>query len=130
MYADYEFYTDAYLQGLTPTLSEEEFNFYEQKAGAQIRKYTIGKADTYTGGDEVKMAACAVAEKLHEISQAYESMGVSAGVTSERVGEYSVSYSGNTFAERDSATKKEVQSILYDWLLPTGLLYRGLIHVY
>ena len=44
MYADYEFYTETYLQGLTPTLSEEEFNFWEQQAGAKIRKYTIGKA--------------------------------------------------------------------------------------
>lgn len=128
MYADYEFYAVAYLQGLMPRLSEEEFTFYEQKAGVQIRKYTLGRSDSYTG-DEVKMAACAAAEKLSDINQAHESMGVGVGITSEHVGEYSVSYSGNTVKELSEMTTKEVRKVIYDWLLPTGLLYRGLNHV-
>ena len=128
MYADYTFYVETYLQGKTPTITEAEFNYLEQQAGVQIRKYTIGRSDSYTG-DEVKMAACAAAEKLSDINQAHESMGVGVGVTSEHVGEYSVSYSGNTVKELSEMTTKEVRKVIYDWLLPTGLLYRGLNHV-
>lgn len=130
MYADYEFYTETYLKYGTPRLTEEEFNYLEQQAGVAIRKYTIGRSDSYTAGDEVKMAACAAAEKMHDINQAHESMGVGVGITSEHVGEYSVSYSGNTVKELSETTAKEVKRVIYDWLLPTGLLYRGLVHVW
>lgn len=129
MYADYQFYLQSYLKGQEAVMDPGTFERYEENAARKIRRYTLRKSDAYTAGDEVKIAACAVAEKLHAMDKAYENANGRTGISSERVGEYSVSYSGNTFEDRSIAVKKETQRIMREILEPTGLLYRGLDHV-
>lgn len=124
MYVDYQFYTEEYCASKTPVVNETEFYHYERQAEAVIREMTLDRAATYTGGDEVKMATCAALERMY-MATAESADAPPPGITSERVGEYSVSYASATYAERLNTVTDAGKTAAWVWLAPTGLLYRG-----
>ena len=69
--------------------------------------------------DNVKNACCALAEVYYSGSI---SPRAASGVTSEKVGNYSVSYAA---AENTGTQSKRLRSAVRLWLGSTGLLYRG-----
>lgn len=111
-YADYEFYVASFLGS---SIEEKDFPRLALRASQFIDYYTMNRARNYTADDAVKHACCAVAE----VFQTAEKAEAKAGISSESVGSYSVSY----------ATEQNVKAELSDaarrYLAFTGLLYRG-----
>lgn len=113
MYADHSYYTDKY-GGIT--VPEDRWTYYEAKAEAYINAVTFGRIGSDNIITEVKNAVCEAAECYYKA----DCGRASEGITSERVGDYSVSY-GNT----SEALKNELKSAVRFWLINTGLLYKG-----
>lgn len=123
-YATYEFYTDVYLG---TAISETAFPRLALRASAVIDQLTFGRAAVIVAADDdqstielIEMATCAIAEEI----QTQESNGNIDGVTSELVGNYSVSYGASAKAAMTNEEKQEKAARLY--LASTGLMYRGL----
>jgi hypothetical protein len=112
-YADYSYYQTMYFG---TDVAESDFPALMGKASAFIDRETFGRISGEPE-DCVKQAACALVDCLH-------AWGGTDGVSSESVGEYSVSYNvghgGHSASVRDRMYK-----ILRDYLGNTGLLYRG-----
>ena len=133
MYADYSFYVNEYLIGLDATIPEREFSFYSNMATADVRNVIRLDMIDSEPTIEMKMATCEIAELLyrmddHATTSASEngSNGIPIGISSEKVGEYSVTYSGNTEAERAESKNNGIRTIVKKWLGPAGLLFRGI----
>lgn len=116
-YAEYGFYLNDYLKGREAALNKSDFDFYAVKATKVIEQYTFGRVETVT--DDVKNCCCELAENM----QAEAKTSGRSGVTSERVGDYSVSYA--SAADERTERSAECRHILRLWLGSTGLLYRG-----
>lgn len=113
MYADYSYYKEKY-GGIT--VPEERWNYYEAKAAAYVDAVTFGRITEGNITDEVKNAVCDVSERFCKADKSKAEQGI----TSEHIGDYSVSY-GNT----SEALKNELKSAVRFWLINTGLLYKG-----
>lgn len=124
MYVDFEFYRKTFLNGSQSDVEQAQFTKLEPQAEAIIREMTLSRSDSYSEGDEVKMAACAVIEKLWESSE-LENESAPAEISSEKVGGYSVTYKGNSRSERQQEAMKVARAAARQWLAPTGLLFRG-----
>lgn len=117
---DYTFYKDKYLSGKEAVLDAASFEFWKRKACNVVRTLTFGNIDEKKEiQEEVQMCVCEVAELLH----AQEQRAKTAGVSSEKVGDYSVSYREQT----DKEKKTEVANVVSEWLSSTGLLYCGVM---
>lgn len=133
IYADYGFYENEYLLGKEAVIVEGLFPYYARVATQEIKNVIRLDMvdDNLQATEEMKMATCEIAELLasldnNSISDADgNKTSVPTGVSSERVGEYSVTYSGNTASEKEAAKKQGVKSIVKRWLGLTGLLFRG-----
>lgn len=120
MYADYEFYTNTYYGA---QLNESEFARVATRASSFIDYYTRGKAASYSGGDEVKMCCCALAEQYQIIEKA-TAQGISGGeLQSQTVGAWSKTYRSG--AETADAARQNLAKLAAQYLAGTGLLYRG-----
>ena len=122
-YADYTFYTATYLG---TAIASADFARLALRASQVIDQVTFNRAGPVVTLDEdadtialIQMATCAVAEEI----QTQESSGNIDGVTSERVGSYSVTYGANARAMLSNEDKQERAARLY--LAQTGLMYRG-----
>ena len=127
-YVDYEWYIDNYLLGKEPVVPETLFDYYATLASAEVKN--IVSLDVYLADpcDEIKAATCSIAEILCGYDgkhQTAEEETVPVGISSEKVGEYSVSYAGNSASERAAEKAREIKNTLVKWLGVTGLLYRG-----
>lgn len=111
-YADYSFYTK---QFLGVAIAETDFERLSLRASQFLDYYTGNRAKNYNADDSVKNACCALAETY----QAIERTGAKAGISSESVGSYSVSYT----TEQD--VKTMLANVARRYLAFTGLLYRG-----
>ena len=63
MYADYKYYTEEYLLGRDPVITEEkDFAFFEREAEKEINNRTFGRItkDPSLVTEEVKNGVCAV----------------------------------------------------------------------
>jgi hypothetical protein len=121
-YTTVEYYTDKYLMGRQAVIDTAVFPFYAQKATQVIKQYTFDNVDeTKPFKDEIQMCCCEVAEHLYTTEEHNKSKPV--GVTSEKVGEYSVSYESNKATE--DISNKKIRNIIYSWLSDTGYLYKG-----
>lgn len=121
-YTTVEYYTDKYLMGRQAVIDTAVFPFYAQKATQVIKQYTFDNIDEAQPLiDELQMCCCEVAEHLYETEEQNKSKPV--GVTSEKVGEYSVSYESGKASEDISS--KKIRNIIYSWLSDTGYLYKG-----
>lgn len=106
----YSYYVEIY-RG-TEIESSEEFERLAMRASEYIYEKTLGRAGCYTS-DPVKKACCAIAEAIFEEEK-------HSGKISESVGSWSVNYSSK------ENTESRMYNILKKYLLPTGLLYRGM----
>ena len=121
IYADQAFYTTNYLVGKEAVISAADFPLYSRKASQIIKVSTLGNINEGTTViEEVKMCCCELAEHLYKQDVLIKSGN---GIASEKVGEYSVSYVDIEKAKASSIA--DVNSIVCDWLLMTGLMYRG-----
>lgn len=123
-YADYTFYTTTFLG--TAIASSGDFAALALRASAVLDQLTYNRAvaiitaatDTVTI-DKIKKATCALAEELHIQDTAN---GVD-GISSESIGNYSVSYSDNS-NRKQTNSNKNLNAITL-WLTGTDLLYKG-----
>jgi hypothetical protein len=134
LYADYEFYISHYGGTL---LDEDGFNCYVGRASSYLNYYTDGQVAKHTELDEVQMACCALTEQysvidgantaeLNSVTQSMEN----GFLQSETVGNWTQSFrsgmsSATEAAEYKNEAKKELASIVRQYLYGTGLLYRG-----
>lgn len=114
-WADYPYYTDEYLAGRTPTVSEADFRSYAVSATAYAKRITGDSIDDGAVPDDARCAVCAIAEVLCTHDAA------STGVSSEKVGDMSVTY--ESAAARDAAMMSAINGIARTWLSPW--LYLG-----
>ena len=128
-YVDYTWYTTEYLSGRDPVIAGNLFDYYATKATAEIRNCVSLDADLSDPADEVKAATCEVAEILCRMDGSgqtdSDAHSIPVGVSSEKVGEYSVTYVNNTGTGKAQEQNHMIQRALVHWLGPTGLLYRG-----
>ena len=115
IYADYSYYKDKFHGKLVP---EESFERNALQASQYIDNVTFGRIGSDVT-DAVKNACCALAEIYYSGTV---SPRAASGVTSEKVGDHSVSYAA---AENASTQQKRLRSAVKLWLGATGLLYRG-----
>jgi hypothetical protein len=116
-YADYAYYTGTYKGAVIDAAS---FDYYSRAASQVIRRFTFGNINENAVSDEVKMCCCELAEHLYATEKQLKEAG---GKTSEKVGEYSVSYE-KLVDVRANGDLKSYQ-IIETWLAMIGLLYRG-----
>jgi hypothetical protein len=122
-YADYTFYSTTYLG---TAIASADFARLALRASAVIDQITFNRASPIVTADTdddtilaIQNATCAVAEEI----QTQESSGNIDGVTSERVGNYSVSYGAGARAALSNDAKVAKVALLY--LSNTELMYRG-----
>lgn len=137
-FCEFDFYKTEYMAGKTGVIPEEEFPIYAREATfrlrADINMDLLTEYDTLP--EDLQMAACKIAELIYGLnsSNGAEGEGSSAsvpvGVSSEKVGEYSVTYSGNSMQDVQAETERQIRNVIKRWLGPTGLLYKGVyLHV-
>ena len=121
MYADYDFYLNAYFGN---AISEEDFPRLSERASDYIRAVTGGVSDRVDGWQQeaVKKASCAVADILldEEIMTASAYSGEQT-VSSETVGGWSRSYKSATVSAADMQvidSRKRDALLLYLGNLP------------
>lgn len=119
VYADYDFYTNEYFCGRKAVISAADFSFYSKKASYIIKGYTLENVDDSNIPDCVRLCCCEVAEQLYKADKS----NADSGITSESVGDMSVSYENSD--SRRQAMSDNIRSAVYSYLSGTGLLYRG-----
>lgn len=113
-YADFEFYRDTFLGEKIP---EDKFSHYALRASERIDELTFDRLKNAEDiPEEVKNACCAAAEVLYISDCASEKS--EKGISSEKVGEYSVNYA----AASGQASDRNVSAAVRRYLLYTGLM--------
>ena len=121
MYAEYSYYLSEFGGSIVP---ESDWQAMATRASRYIDQITLMRAAEMSNHDGVKLATCAVAEIQYKYAQQDKRVASSAGVSSESVGNHSVSYMAVT--EETLAVKNaEMQQAASLYLFPTGLLYKG-----
>ena len=104
-------------------LNEYDFGGYANRASDYIDYVTLGRAAAYNDAkDALKKCCCALADQMEE-NDAIRAEVSAGAVASETVGAHSVSY--RSIADLKAEQKKALDEIVSMYLLPTGLLYRG-----
>ena len=127
-YVDFDYYTAEYLCGTEAVIPESEFAFYAKKAKAEIDAMTHNSIRYLTlVPDEVKDAACAIAEHLYscdKITKASLNSGLAGVLTSySNDGESGTVDSSSSYTE--AGKRNAIRSIARKYLAYTGLLYGG-----
>ena len=118
-YVDYTYYTGTYGGSTIPTTA---FTKYENKAERKVNADTFGEiieAETYM--DDVKKCTCEVAEEFYIFENAKSDNGMV-------LKSFSNDGESGTFDESfmtEDAVSKRIGKIVKEWLVNTGLLYRG-----
>lgn len=132
-YADYTYYSGTYMG----TVSEEDFPRLAVRASSYLDYYTRDKAKDNADLDAVKMCCCALVDvyKLIETAKELANKDMTAGLSSdaiqsETVGGYSRTMrSGGEGASSSLQAgldaKKQLAATAMEYLVNTGLLYRG-----
>lgn len=139
MWVDFTYYTQEYKGSIVPS---DQFDYYSLKAENYVDYITLGKASKFFERfeEKIKNCVCAVAElqfkydkDLQSIKD-YESKLIQSGVKSEQVKSHSISFmtAKDFTSESDLKTSfdKKLRDTIYQYLLVTGLLYRGVCAVY
>lgn len=134
MIVDFNYYQDMFLG---KAIKEEDFDRFSRKAERFVAYATVNKAILTNGEilNSVKECICELAECYASFDK-IEKQALGEGekiITSESVGTWSASY--DTSAQRtsiDIATDvtqrdKKLYSIVKQYLVHTGLLYRGVM---
>lgn len=126
IYADYPYYVNSFYG---TAIDEDDFPRLALRASQFLDYYTQGRAKENADLDAVKMACCAIAERVFVVEAANSAAVKSVsgdGLKSESVGSYSVSY--ETASEKINAAqgaREGYAAIAREYLAHTGLLYRG-----
>ena len=132
-YIDYQYYSVTFGGTLIP---QTNFNKIATEASNIVRNAIMNK--DITGFEtQVKTATCLVAESVYNQTLKKNKInnvisGTDSIVTSEKVGDYSRTLANVSTSELESLikdTSKEIDGILQDYLLMTGLLYNGVVNV-
>ena len=128
MYADYTFYVDVFLGDLIPA---ERFDKYATLASDFIDYFTMGRAANSAELPAVKKCCCALAEQymlVESVKKAAVANVTTDGIiASETVGSHSRSFrTGTEGMQEATAAEAELANIARRYLMPAGLLYRGL----
>lgn len=130
-YVDSSYYTKNYLQGREAVIPSTSFNFYGMKATNEMRSRMLNVVVVID--EDVKNCACEIAEFLYAEDMAIQGLAEASakGVSSESVGEYSVSYSTSE-SETYSARNRDVKitTIMRNWIGNKGYMNRGVTLVY
>lgn len=125
MYADYAFYTGSYYG---TQIASTDWNRLATRASDFIDYITLGHAAAFVTANPnetaVKKCCCALAERYQIIETAREQVAANGDLQSESVGSYSRSFRSS--AETAQTEDAEMKSLAHQYLLPTGLLYRGI----
>lgn len=132
--ANFDYYNDEY-QG---RVFKDAFTFDTccMEASRIIGRQTLNKVfnQEYQSLDIVKSCACKVAELVYKDMLINENIINNNGkeISSEKVGEYSISYANNSNDSRTSekSIEKQINSVIQSYLCTTNLLYRGCTLVY
>ncbi len=128
-YIEWTYYKDTFHAGLETPVTEAEFPYYERVAEANIKEATLGKSENVSESDQtaLKDCTCAIVDKIKSFeTDAKYTTGSAKGITSEKVGEYSVSYGGGVSAvDIETRKKEDLYETMKTFLGITGLLYRG-----
>ena len=132
MYADYDFYSNTFYGD---SVDENDWAKLATRASDFIDYITFGKAKDNAELEAVQKCCCALAEQYNLIEAtrtAAAAKVTSEGIiASESVGAHSRSFrNGAEGAQAVSELEKELANIAKRYLLPTGLLYRGVSYVY
>lgn len=129
MYADFAFYSGIFCGD---TIPEDKFDKYATRASDYIDYLTWNKAQNMADDPAVQKCCCALAEQYMSIDAL--KTAASAKVTedgiiaSESVGSHSRSFRNGSEAEQAvQEAEKALAAIARRYLLPTGLLYRGVL---
>lgn len=130
-YIDYSNYISDYTGKLIP---QNEFDKYASRASGIVRNAIFNRDITYFE-NEVINATCSVAELLYNQYLNKEKIrkimdGTDKIITSEKVGDYSrnignISIEDLKKASADDYIEMQINQVLEDYLLSTGLLYCG-----
>lgn len=131
--ATFDFYQNTYKGSLIP--DEATFDTNCMKAGRYLGSYTTNKAfqESVKSLDEVKLCVCELAESFFVEAKRISTIASNDGkeVSSERVGDYSVSYAtGSNSSTSEKSLKVKRDNIITGYLAATGILYQGVDHVY
>lgn len=119
VYADYTYYTEVYMGH---EIAKEDFPRLSQRASEWIDQLTFGRAAGVTEENlltAVQSACCAAAEAVQQ-NEASQKAGV---VSSERVGDQSVTYARVSAGEAQGSVTRAVSR----YLANTGLMYAGVM---
>lgn len=131
MYADYVYYSRTYYG---TQITECNWDRLATQASDYIDYITLGRAasfvEAHPDSDAVKKCCCALAERYQRFNNARNeamSLAESGPLQSESVGEYSRTYrdGASATAEIDQLEQAELRNVATQYLLATGLLYRG-----
>lgn len=112
MYADYTYYL-TYLKGREASIDEASFPYYENQAEMILRERILMPFEV---NNQIKDCICELAENILTYSQQGD-------ISSEKVGDYSVSYQKRSAFEQ----KRSNNDIIKKHLARTGLLYTGVL---
>jgi hypothetical protein len=115
-YADYEYYTEDFGGSEIP---EADFKKFSIRASYYLRQLTDNEItdEMAESSSDIKNATCAIAELISLNAEIDD-----AGISNERVGNYSVTYTSPAGTRQTDIRMYEVAKT---YLLHTGLLYRG-----
>lgn len=134
-YASYSYYSDTYGGSMIP---EEQFDYCSARASEYIDQQTFerisnGVPEKLTS--KVSSCCCELAEDIYRFSAVFtgggSSSGVGSGISSEKVGQYSVTYrsGAETISSLlnggDSGLTDLLYSTISKHLCNTGLLFKG-----
>lgn len=122
-YADYDYYKNVYHGKAVPS---DDFDRAALMATMYIDKITFGRISGNDVDDRIRNACCAAAEVYYSSDAGCSAAAASAaGKSSEKVGDYSVSYSSSYYSE--SNKNKRLYGAVSLWI-PAKFLYRGGVH--
>lgn len=125
-YTDYDFYTDTY-KGNMP---QNDFERLVIGASYEVRKNIFDRDYTHYE-DEVQMVTCSITDillKIEELEAKKSTAILDKTLKSESVGDYSRTFDTSSISDIEVEISNQNQKIkeeLRRYLLPTGLLYRG-----
>ena len=118
MYADYEFYRATYYG---TAIDVDNFDRIMLNASALIDEITFNRIKSVT--DDIKLAACAVADEMNGIEQA-KAASSGGAVASEKTGDQSVSYNTSMTTEYSSDAYRRYYGIVTMYIRDKRLLER------
>lgn len=134
MEINYQYYTDTYGGS---EITSDKWLYFSNKAKAKINYLTFNKAsqefNQFT--NEISNAICAIAELIQsyelklKATQESDLATLKRGIKSETVKSHSKTYEvsrADIESNLSNASNQQIAKVVREYLLPTGLLYRGL----